>query len=255
MTMIDFFATTECAVCGKVSQQAEIMSTNTLGSPDLDTRPSEMARSTLEYWVQECPHCGYVAGSLKEAFRCDKENLDDPELLNLLAKFSFSALARSFVKKAWISRKEADYVAAFWDYLHGAWVSDDMKDETGQIELRKMALQMMENFSPQDMSDNLRVLRADLLRKTRQFERLAQEYENMRFEEDELLERIVRFQILLAQKEDVGTYTVEDVPELSGEALREYVERKHGQAPRPHVLKAFDESLDQFDELYRRLAE
>jgi predicted transcriptional regulator len=39
-----------------------------------------------------------------------------------------------------------------------------------------------------------------------------------------------------------------------GEALREYLARKQGQAPRRNVLEAFHESLKERDELYRALA-
>lgn len=42
---------------------------------------------------------------------------------------------------------------------------------------------------------------------------------------------------------------------LIDEALREYVERKQGSAPRRHVLSALDASLLQYDDLYRKLAE
>jgi hypothetical protein len=42
---------------------------------------------------------------------------------------------------------------------------------------------------------------------------------------------------------------------LVDEALREYVERKRGNAPRRHVMSALDESLLQYDDLYRKLAE
>jgi hypothetical protein len=42
---------------------------------------------------------------------------------------------------------------------------------------------------------------------------------------------------------------------LIDEALREYVGRKQGLTPRVHVHGAFDESLAQYDDLYRRLAE
>ena len=47
-----------CAVCGRVSMQGVIMSTNAFGSPDLDLRPPPMERFTIDHWVQECPHCG-----------------------------------------------------------------------------------------------------------------------------------------------------------------------------------------------------
>lgn len=42
---------------------------------------------------------------------------------------------------------------------------------------------------------------------------------------------------------------------LIDEALRGYVERKQGGSPRRHVLSALDESLLQYDDLYRKLAE
>jgi hypothetical protein len=39
-----------------------------------------------------------------------------------------------------------------------------------------------------------------------------------------------------------------------GEAMREYLARKQGQAPRRNVLEAFQDSLKERDELYRSLA-
>jgi predicted transcriptional regulator len=39
-----------------------------------------------------------------------------------------------------------------------------------------------------------------------------------------------------------------------GEAMREYLARKQGQAPRRNVLEAFQQSLKERDELYRSLA-
>jgi hypothetical protein len=39
-----------------------------------------------------------------------------------------------------------------------------------------------------------------------------------------------------------------------GDAMREYLSRKHQQSPRRNVLEAFQESLKERDELYRSLA-
>jgi hypothetical protein len=47
-----------CAVCGIATEYTSIGSTNAFGSPDLDTRPPEMQRSTIFAWVQRCPECG-----------------------------------------------------------------------------------------------------------------------------------------------------------------------------------------------------
>lgn len=42
---------------------------------------------------------------------------------------------------------------------------------------------------------------------------------------------------------------------LVDEALREYIERKRGNAPRKHVMQAFKASMAQYDSLYKELAE
>jgi len=39
-----------------------------------------------------------------------------------------------------------------------------------------------------------------------------------------------------------------------GEAMREYLARKHSKQPRRNVLEAFEQSLRERDELYRSLA-
>jgi hypothetical protein len=41
---------------------------------------------------------------------------------------------------------------------------------------------------------------------------------------------------------------------LVDEALREYVERKQGNAPRRHVVQALQASMGQFDALYQELS-
>jgi hypothetical protein len=56
-----------CAVCGRQTPQTILFSTSTFGAPDLDLRPPPMKRQTIEYWVQECPYCGYVASNISEA--------------------------------------------------------------------------------------------------------------------------------------------------------------------------------------------
>ena len=38
------------------------------------------------------------------------------------------------------------------------------------------------------------------------------------------------------------------------EAMRDYIERRAKDRPRPHVLQALGESLEDFDDLYRELA-
>ena len=206
-----FKKTEKCSVCGEDSQQSVVGSASSFGSMDLDMRPSEMLRSAMRYWIKECPHCGYTANSLVKPIKCDKEYLKSPEYKDFPDPSPISTLARQFARKARISIKEADYVGASKAYMNAAWASDDERDETWQSEFRMLVMQMMERFNEKEMDDNQRVLRADLLRKTRQFERLIQEYENVSFEND-FLNKIARFQILKAKDKDTATYTVKDIP-------------------------------------------
>lgn len=42
---------------------------------------------------------------------------------------------------------------------------------------------------------------------------------------------------------------------LVDEALREYIDRKSGNAPRDHVMNALRKSMEQYGELYKELAQ
>lgn len=59
---------------------------------------------------------------------------------------------------------------------------------------------------------------------------------------------------LLETLRDLAQAEGRQLQALIDEALREYVERKKGSAPRRHVLRALDDSLLQYDDLYRKLA-
>jgi hypothetical protein len=60
---------------------------------------------------------------------------------------------------------------------------------------------------------------------------------------------------LLSALRDLAKSEGRQLQALIDEALREYVERKEGRVPRRQVLKALDDSLLQYDVLYRKLAQ
>jgi hypothetical protein len=66
---------------------------------------------------------------------------------------------------------------------------------------------MIDSFK---MKDSFMVIRADLLRKTRQYDRLLREYTDIHFE-DGFLNEIIAFELKLARNEDNSTYTVADI--------------------------------------------
>lgn len=59
---------------------------------------------------------------------------------------------------------------------------------------------------------------------------------------------------VLAGLQDIASREGRQFQAVIGDAMREYLARKRQQAPRRNVLEAFQESLQERDELYRSLA-
>ena len=88
-----------CGNCGKRSDQAIVYSTNEFGPPDLDLRPPEGKRSTMDTWPQVCPACGHVAEELEE----EPEHpsiLTEERDVSALASPDHPPLARRFLARA-----------------------------------------------------------------------------------------------------------------------------------------------------------
>ena len=158
----------KCSVCGKTSQRAVMTSTNSWGRPDLDLRPAPMYRDTINVWLMECPHCGYVAA------RLDNELKTSPDFL-----------------------KSEEYLTC---------EGNDFKSLA--VEMRKLAVDLVDKVD--DENENLKLIKADLLRRSLQFERLIEEYSNFTSDED-LSYSIIRFQLELAAMEDSDCYTIQEV--------------------------------------------
>lgn len=202
----------KCAVCTETSPQTVLMSTSTLGHPDLDLRPSEMKRSTMFAWLQECPHCGYVAYNIEGELKVPSDLLKSDEYLTCRGYDFKSDLAKRFFRHSLISDAEKDYRSQFFSLLHCAWKCDDAEDELA-VEMRKLALKSIDKFDAMndDEADNLKLIKADLLRRSLQFDELIREFMEVSFDE-ELKNEVVAFQLELAAKKDSACYTMEYIP-------------------------------------------
>lgn len=203
----------KCSVCGETSMYPVLMSTNCWGYPDLDFRPAEMQRSTMNTWLDECPHCGYVARNIEHELNISPEILKTDEYLTCEGKDFKNNLSKRFYRSYLISKARNDYVSAFYMLLYCAWKCDDSQDELA-VEIRKLAVAMLENIDAEDDDEKnrLQLIRADLLRRSLQFERLIEEYDDFKIE-DEIMYSVIRFQLERAAKKDSACYTVEDVVE------------------------------------------
>lgn len=211
MTMIDV-EEIKCSVCGKTSEQPVLLSSNQFGYKDLDLRPSEMYRSTINTWVLECPHCGYVAKNLEDELTIDKDFLKSEQYKTCDDIEFQSKLSEKFYKNYLIQTKKSDDVDSFFAILQCVWTCDDVHDENNSKLTRHIAINIADKIieSGKDIDNNFMVMKTDLLRRAREFNQLIEEYENLTLG-DELLDNIIKFQVKKAYEKDDKRYTMEEV--------------------------------------------
>ena len=211
MTQIEM----KCSVCGKTSEQPVILSTNNFGYPDLDTRPPEMYRSTMNTWILECPHCGYVAKNLEEELKINEDYLKSNKYKTCNGINFKSDLSKNFYKRYLIESENSEDINAYFALLYCAWACDDSEDLENSKFTRQLAIELADkiikdNKNSNDDVENLIVMKADLLRRTGEFNQLIKDYEKLTLK-DELLNKIIKFQVEKAYEKDNKCYTVEEV--------------------------------------------
>ena len=210
MTMIRDFDQ-KCSVCGKSSPQPVLLSTNTMGYPDLDMRPAGMRRDTMNTWIHECPHCGYVAEDLGDEHEIPNDFLKSDAYLTCDGHDFKSDISKLFYKRYLIAKRENDVMMCFLSLRNCAWKCDDFEDENAAA-IRRQALAYIDDLIEDDEEDRnvLLVIKSDFLRRSGEFEKIVEEYENLTIGE-EPHDSIIQFQIEKARARDDSCYTVEDV--------------------------------------------
>lgn len=200
----------ECSVCGKKSEYTVITEISAEGAPDMDLRPPMPHRSTMEYWVMECPECSYCNGTIETPLNADKSYLESKEYKTLGGMKTENPLVSRFVRKALVCLKNRDYAEAVQSYLYGAWVCDDSEDTDTAKECRTEALSIMEN-SDVLKDENFFLLRADLLRRNGQFEKVISDYGERVFKVPLML-LASQYQVKLAGNEDSSAHKMSEIP-------------------------------------------
>ena len=221
----------KCSRCGHEEMFGVILSTNTFGgSPDLDTRPPEMARSTMEYWVQECPNCGYVGDGISNSTTAPDELFESEEYLSCGGIAFQSELARRFYRLYLVKRAERKDSDAYWAALNSAWASDDAGDDESAVICRRLALEKLELMiaaasrvqkertlkrawrrlfrrkdEKESESRNYPLMKLDLLRRIREFDAVVEYASTLRYD-DERRTKIVSFQTELANRRDAACH-------------------------------------------------
>jgi len=223
----------QCAVCGNYSEQTHIMSYTSFGYPDLDFRPPSMYRETMEFWVQECPHCGYVNTHLS-----DPTDLLHEDLLKIYreieTKFNWEVETEPYVIRlaklkrpnmfvVWKHPKAVrfaklgemfsqlnQYDDAAEQFLRVAWVFDDDQNEQAATYWRKEAIWHIVWQLRDIITMEKRIcIYADMLRRTGDFQWLLQldEYQL----KEEIYIQLFNYQRELSMREDSAAHKISEI--------------------------------------------
>ena len=198
----------KCPVCGEEFSYNAMGSTNRFGSMDLDTRPPEMYRSSMCYWLLECPACGYIASDMEKPSPVDRAFLESESYKNCDGYSFKNNLSEDFYRHYLIMKEAGKQMGACIALLHTVWTCDDGNDDHAK-NLRALLVQAFESLPDSEYDENIDILKADVLRRSAQFEKLLSEYKDKHYDND-LLNKIVRFQLHKAEANDTGCYTVQD---------------------------------------------
>ena len=215
MKEVKFFMETEirkivCSVCGTKSSHTVITKIQEYGIQDIDLRPTGEHRNSMKYWVMECPECGYCNGTLETPLDTNRSYLESGEYITAGGSETENILVSRFIRKALVNLKNRDYAEAVKSYLYGAWVFDDENDDESAIECRKEALSIMENSRLLD-DDNFLLLKADLLRRTGQFDKVISEYGEKFFNQPFIL-LASQYEVKLSKDGDVSAHNMSEIP-------------------------------------------
>jgi len=207
----------ECFVCKHISEFIELGSTNVFGSPDLDTRPPEMERSTISYWIQICPNCFYSAPDISKGDPRIRDIVESEEYKKIGRDLDFPDKTAGFICHSHIMDRIGNFEEAAWACLHAAWYCDDDEMELAAGLCREkavVAFQKAREYDdtllsvPEGAFDALLV---DLLRRRPNLPD-AGDYcvAALERQPDDLILKILLFQKDLIIQRDKGCYTIED---------------------------------------------
>lgn len=206
-----------CSVCGAKKKYTGIGSTNLFGSADLDTRPPEMERSTISYWVQRCPKCGYCSSDVSKACPEALTIVNAKEYKDQLNNPTYPELANSFLCRAMVDRESGDFAAATWTLIRAAWACDD----SGHLDQAKACRQKAEEMLGIAEANGQKVARqeeastallVDLLRRSGQIEQARKVIAARRGGiTDDIIARVLDLQAVLIDKNDLSCHTIIEV--------------------------------------------
>ena len=197
----------KCGCCGKEAKVTHLCSTNSFGGSDLDTRPAPMRRWTMGCWIQMCPYCGYVNPSLDRKIDGIEEIINSKQYAECDGFCINNELGKGFVRWGLICSKQNNLKEEVFAYLHAAWACDDSNEPEVAMLLRIKCEALLVKYMEKDESDELKLIDADLLRRSGQFDEVNKRYSNAdKCVSKQLVREGLCFEVERAKENDIGRY-------------------------------------------------
>ncbi len=196
-----------------------IGSTNQMYPPDLDWRPGEMARSTLEHQVAECSKCHYCAPDLakKPQSEAARKVIARPMPGHSLAD-KFARAAEIMAAEATATEFNADgmlqYSGVF--FLRAAWSCDDRNEGQKAAEFRRKAAEKLEQAvakmigANREVSPEMLVMLCDIYRRIGEFEK-AEKLAHAAINYKSRPQRMAELQLKLCREKKTDRHTLGEV--------------------------------------------
>ena len=202
----------KCPVCGHVHTTDVMGSTSAFRGPDLDGRPSPLARDTIYLHIKECPNCHFASYGTPDSTEIDRDFLESENYKNCDFIQFKSHRVMLFYRVFMISRETGNLRAMLFNLVNCAWVCDDDGDIENAIKFRIQINDLFNeifDFSDSE-NDGILIVKADFMRRAHLFDELIDEFKDRTFEEP-FYENMRKFQIEKAKEKDDGIYTCDDV--------------------------------------------
>jgi hypothetical protein len=196
-----------CAVCGTGSQQPPFRSLPPEQAPDLDLRPGEPVRGTMDRWLQQCPHCAYAAPQIAKAHPAAAQAVGAGPFRALIAETSHPPLARRFLAWAHVLEETGALHAAAEATLHAAWVADDLNRPDLARPWRLEAVALWRAGPALEPEQTIRVI--DTLRRTAMFDDAHATAEALRRRNPPaVVAEVLALELRLIEARDSGRHTI-----------------------------------------------
>ncbi len=207
-----------CPVCGKTERFPVLLSTNAFGSMDLDMRPPQMQRGTMFCWVQECPHCGYVARNLEKI----PDHLDQNRLIGIIGSEAYRDCdglplfrvngAAKFYHFYQLAKERNDAQDCFFGLKCCAWYCDDAGAVDVARVLRRMAITYLKDIAENnpDEKETAMLLLVEYSRRSGDFQQALAYLNEYEDSFTDIMSTIAKFERVLAERQDDARYTVAD---------------------------------------------